>query len=135
MTKDYTLGLAHVVRGVVYSINIGGGGGGGEYNIWCCIPSLRCGSPNVIIGLDEASLGSFYGSPRNLSLTKSPVLKPAPGRVSSNTASLETPTWPIDRPLHTRKYVETFLLIASLLVSSSHETFVKGYRWSGGGLS
>ena len=43
----------------------------------------------------------------------------------------QTPS--IDRPLHTRKYMDTLLSIASSLVSSSHETFVKEHRRSWGG--
>ena len=42
-------------------------------------------------------------SPHNFSLTKSPVLKPAPGRISWNTAPLAAPTSSFDRPLQTRK--------------------------------
>ena len=70
---------------------------------------------------------SFYGSPPpNSSLTKWPVSKPAPGCTSCNTVSLDTPTSSIDRPFFAqRKYVDTFLSIASFLVSSSHETFVE----------
>ena len=47
--------------------------------------------------------------------------------------SLDTPTSSIDVPLHTRKYVDTFLLIVSFLLSSSHETFVKEDHWFFGG--
>ena len=39
--------------------------------------------------------------------------------------SLDTPTSYIVRPLHTRTYMDTLFLVASFLLSSSHETFVK----------
>ena len=64
---------------------------------------------------------SFYGSPPNFSLTASPVSKPAPGRISCNTVSLDTPPSSIVRPLHARVCI-IFFSIASFLVSSSHET-------------
>ena len=78
--------------------------------------------------------------PPNFSLTKSPVSKPAPGRISHATRCLSTPspTSSIVRPLHTRNYMDTLFSIVSLLVSSSHddddETFVKENRWFGRGL-
>ena len=44
----------------------------------------------------------FYGSPPNFSLTKSSVLKPAPGRISWNTVPLTTRTSSVDSPPQTR---------------------------------
>ena len=79
---------------------------------------------------------SFYDSPPNFPSTKSPVLKPAPGRTSSNTVPLATTTSSIDSPLQTRKYVMILVFIATFLacVSISHETFVfEENRWFGGG--
>ena len=72
---------------------------------------------------------SFYDSPPNFSLTKSPVSKPAPDRIPSITASLDTPTSSIDRPLRPRKYMDTLTSKVSFLVSSSHEASVKENRW------
>ena len=48
-----------------------------------------------------------------------------------NPVSLDTPTSSIDKPLHTRNSMDTFLSVVSFLVSSSHdsfETFVKENR-------
>ena len=52
---------------------------------------------------------SFYGIPPNISLTTSTVSKRALGRISWNMVSLDTPTSSIDRPLRTRKCVDTSL--------------------------
>ena len=41
----------------------------------------------VVVRTNEA----FYGSPPNFSLTRSPVSKPTPGRVSCNTVPLRHP--------------------------------------------
>ena len=40
-----------------------------------------------------------------------------------------------DSPLQTKEVYEDFFFMASFLVSGSHETFVKKYRWFWGGLS
>ena len=89
----------------------------------------------VVVIKVRAIKDPFYGSPPNFSLTKSPVSKPAPGRISWNTVSLDTPRSSIVRRLHTRKYTDTFFSIVSFLVSSRHETFVKENRRCWGGLS
>ena len=51
---------------------------------------------------------SFYGSPPDFSLTKSPVLKPDPGRISSNTVLLTTSMSSFDSPLQPKKYINIF---------------------------
>ena len=81
--------------------------------------------------------GPVCGCPPNFSSTKSPVLKPAPGRISWNTVFLDTPRSSIVRRLHKRKYTDTFFSIVSFLVSSSRddETIVKENRRCWGGLS
>ena len=53
---------------------------------------------------------SFYGSPPNFSLTKSPMLKLAPGQFSSNTVPLATPTSSSDSPLCTQENIMKVLL-------------------------
>ena len=79
---------------------------------------------------------SYYGSPPNSSLTKSPVIKPLPpGRISWHTVPVATPATSFDSPLQTRKYAKVLFFIASFLVSSSQETFVKEYRCFWRGLS
>ena len=81
---------------------------------------------------------SFYGSAPNFSLTKSSVLKPAPGRISSNTVPLAAPTSPFDSPFCEQEHIyilETFCLAEPFLVSSSHKTFVQENIWFWGGVS
>ena len=53
--------------------------------------------------MTRTTIESFYDSPPNFSLTKSPFFKPAPGRTSWNTVPLTTPTSLFDSPLQTRK--------------------------------
>ena len=67
---------------------------------------------------------SSYGNRPNFSLPKSPVLNPAPARVSRGTMPLATPTTSFHSPLQRNKYVKNFSM-ASFLVPSSHETLVK----------
>ena len=57
--------------------------------------SRACVTPN------RRKIESFYGSPPTFLETKSPVLKPAPGRIYCNTVPLATPTSSFDRPLQT----------------------------------
>ena len=65
-------------------------------------PPLRRTQPDVHI-INEKE--SFHISPNNVSLTKSPVLKPANGLILRNTAPLATtPTPAFDNPLQTRQY-------------------------------
>ena len=82
-------------------------------------------------------LESFYGSPPNFSLTKSLLLKPASGSTFSNTMSLETkPRRRRSIDLCTQEHRlcgYLFLLMLSMLVWSSHETFVQENRWFWGG--
>ena len=82
---------------------------------------------------------SFYGSPRNVSLTESAVLEPGPGRISWSTVSLDAPTSSIDRPLGTQEniWIPCFQLHPSLLCRAAMErSFVEEHRWWwGGGLS
>ena len=63
------------------------------------------------------------------------VVKPAPGLISRNTAPLATPTSPFDSPLQTTTYKNMFFFVASFVVSSSREKFVKEHRcfFLGGG--
>ena len=61
----------------------------------------------------NSTFESFYGSPPNFSLTKSSVSKPAPRRISCNMVCLDTPTSSIDKPLHTRKCMDTSFSIVS----------------------
>ena len=83
------------------------------------------GAPTIVVFLPCKE--SFYGSPPppNFPLTKSPVLKPASGRISRNTVPLATPTLSFDSPFHTRKYVKLCFFMASFLVSSGHGMCVK----------
>ena len=57
---------------------------------------------------NHATRESFYGSPPNFSLTKSPVIVGAPGRISRSTVPLSgTPTSSFDIQRQTRKYIKT----------------------------
>ena len=77
---------------------------------------------------------SFYAPP-NFSLTESPVLKPALPAVAPEVTVLLSPHPDvIVRPsLANEKIGYDCIFIAFFLVSSSHETFVKEYRWFFGG--
>ena len=46
--------------------------------------------------------------PSNFALTKSPVLKPAPGRIFLNTLPLAIPTSSVDGPSQPRKHMKIF---------------------------
>ena len=74
-------------------------------------------------------------APPNYSLTKLPVLKPAPGRTSWNKVPLATPKPSFNSFSQTRKHVKIFVFIEYFVVWSSHETFVKKHRRFRGGLS
>ena len=71
---------------------------------------------------------SFYGSPLNYFSSKSLVLKPDPGCISGNTVPSVTPTTSLDCPGQERRCLMMYFFIASVLVSSGHETFVKENR-------
>ena len=66
-----------------------------------------CGNPCRDL-LVLVALESFYDSPSDFSLTKSPVLKPTPGRISRNTVPLATQTSSFDSPLQIRKDIKLF---------------------------
>ena len=76
------------------------------------IPQRRTLPTHATIGGE-----SYYGSPPNFSLTKSPVSKAAPGCISpENTVSLDTPTSSIDRPLCKQENIWViFFSISSVL--------------------
>ena len=71
-----------------------------------------------------------FVAPQSFLKTKPLVLKPAPGRVSWNTVPFATPTSSFDTSrLQPTKNMKTCFLRASILLSRSHETFVKQNRW------
>ena len=70
-------------------------------------------------------LESFYGSPLDVSLTKSLVLKPGHGHTSRNTVPLATPTSSVRSPSQNKKICQHVFFIAPFLVSTSNETLVK----------
>ena len=87
-------------------------------------PQETLGAPSIVARTNRSTI-----APPNFSLTKSPVSKPAPDRISLKTASLDTPRSSIDRPLHPRQYMDTLVSVVSFLVSSSHKASVKENLW------
>ena len=66
-------------------------------------------------GYANQSRRQHSGNPHIFSSTKYLVSKPAPGPTSWNTASLDTPTPPIDRSLHKMKYIYNIYIYVYVL--------------------
>ena len=82
---------------------------------------------------DTRFFESFCGSPPNFSFTKSPILKPAPGRISLNTVPLATLTSLLDRPLLTRKRLGMRFSWHPFSCRAAIERSLKNFAGLGGG--
>ena len=77
-----------------------------------CLETVFCCARSS--GKSTKYIESFYGSPPNFPLTRNRRFQNqrSPGRISRNTMTLDTtpsPTSSIDRPLHTRKHIDTLV--------------------------